>query len=178
MQEIWKDIKGYEGLYQVSNLGRIKSFHKYRTTNRIMKPRLKRGYYQIGLRKDSKRKWYSIHRLVAQAFILNSNNYPIINHKDGNKLNNNVDNLEWCTYSYNSKEAIRLGLAKPPKAIKGELNPNSKKIIQYDKNMNKIKIWGSIADASRELNICSCNIIECCKKHRLSAGNYIWEYLK
>ena len=111
-QEIWKDIQGYEGLYQISNLGRVKSLERIIITNngitkkiseKILKPYLKgNGYYNIVLRKDSKTKCYFVHRLVAKEFIPNPDNLPQVNHKDENKLNNNVDNLEWCTSKYNN----------------------------------------------------------------------------
>lgn len=107
MEEIWKDIEGYEGLYQISNLGRIKSLgnksnHKNEKIISISSKSFS-GYWVIGLCKNGKRKGYIVHRLVAKAFIPNPNNYPQINHKDENKLNNWVDNLEWCTQSYNAK---------------------------------------------------------------------------
>ena len=99
MEEIWKDVKGYEGLYQVSNLGNVKSIRK----NIIKKPsRLPKGYLQMRLSKNGKNKYISIHRLVAQAFIPNINNYPCVNHKDCNPQNNKVNNLEWCTYKENN----------------------------------------------------------------------------
>jgi len=99
MQEIWKDIEGYEGLYQVSNLGNVKSIKN----NIIKKPsKLPKGYLQICLNKNGKLKYISIHRLVAQAFIPNPNNLPCVNHKDCNPQNNNINNLEWCTYKENN----------------------------------------------------------------------------
>lgn len=95
MNEIWKDIEGYEGLYQVSNFGRIKSFKSFKS--KILKPSLQSAkYLQITLCKNEK-KSVLMHRLVAKAFIVNPNNLPWVNHIDGNKLNNNVDNLEWNT---------------------------------------------------------------------------------
>ena len=100
--EIWKDVKGFEGLYQVSNYGRVYS----KITNKIMKPKIEKdGYYRLGLRKNGVRKFFRIHRLVALAFIPQEEYKPVVNHKDGNKLNNNVENLEWCTVSYNVKHA-------------------------------------------------------------------------
>lgn len=114
--EIWKDIEGYEGLYQVSNLGRIKSFikwngHKYIKEVRIINPykNYSDKYYfrsVIKLYKNGEKKDFKVHRLVAQAFIPNPNDYPIINHIDGNPLNNKVDNLEWCTQKYNVNHAL------------------------------------------------------------------------
>ena len=106
MQEIWKDIEGYEGLYQVSNLGIVKSLprqYKNRKCNeRIKSPSLAgKGYYRVSLCKNGIIKYYYIHQLVAKTFIPNPNNYKLVNHKDENKLNNCVDNLEWCDYKYN-----------------------------------------------------------------------------
>lgn len=99
MNEIFKDVKGYEGLYEVSNYGNVRSLY----TNKILKPATKkRGYQYVNLYKNKKGKMYQVHRLVAESFIPNTNNLPIINHKDENSQNNNVDNLEWCTYKYNS----------------------------------------------------------------------------
>lgn len=104
MQEVWKDIDGYEGKYQVSNLGRVKSLNYNRTgEEKLLKPlENKCGYVRVVLYKDRRAKNYLIHRLVAETFIPNPNNYPIINHKDENKQNNKVKNLEWCTYEYNN----------------------------------------------------------------------------
>lgn len=106
MEEVWKDIEGYEGYYQVSNLGRVKGI---KIINQYKKERLLsqylnnkgRGYYKVWLYKDKKRKMHYVHRLVAKAFLPNPNNYPDINHKDENSRNNQVDNLEWCNESYN-----------------------------------------------------------------------------
>lgn len=101
-KEIWKDIKGYENLYQISNLGRVKSLPKYHKKNEsIMKYTLRSGYRTLVLRKNSKRKSKQIHRLVAEAFIPNPDNKYIVNHKDYNRQNNNVENLEWCTQKEN-----------------------------------------------------------------------------
>ena len=101
--EIWKDIKGYEGKYQISNKGRVKSLGNNKTKKeKIRDGKIdNRGYKRISLCKNGKEKKYSIHRLVAQAFLPNPDNLPVVNHKDENKLNNNVENLEWCTQEYN-----------------------------------------------------------------------------
>lgn len=111
MEEIWKDIKGYEGLYQVSNLGNIRSL-KFKNNIiekeriRVLRQQLRNGYLTINLTKNGKRKNYQIHRLVAQEFISNPNQYSIVNHKDYKKTNNRVDNLEWCTQKYNVNYSI------------------------------------------------------------------------
>ena len=139
--EIWKDVVGYEGLYQVSNLGRVKSvariiykdfsnhptiksqFAKYNRGEVIMQPFIKKtGYYTVSLTKDHKKKTWMIHQLVAKAFIPNPENKEMINHIDCNTLNNRVENLEWCTNSENQIHAMKNGL----KVDFGANHPNSK----------------------------------------------------
>lgn len=118
MKEIWKDVKNYEGLYQVSNLGNVKVLDrivnsaiknntKVKRKGRMLKQYIKQGYPQVTLTLNNKRKYCNVHRLVAEAFIPNPNNLPQINHIDENKLNNNVDNLEWCTAKYNCNYGTR-----------------------------------------------------------------------
>lgn len=162
IQEIWKDIPGYEGLYQISNLGNIKSFCR---KNTIIRKATNDGYgyLQLCLTKNKKIKEHKVHRLVAEAFIPNPENLPQINHKDENKHNNCVDNLEWCSAEYNINYGTRN-------------EKISKKIKQYDKKGNFIKLWNSIIDIERIMNIPHSNIISCCKNKRKTAGNYIWEY--
>lgn len=106
MEEMWKDIKGYEGLYQVSNLGRVKNILK----NKIKYTRLNKGYVIIDLYKDGIRKTYQVHRLVAIAFIKNPNNYKEVNHISGIKTCNCIQNLEWCNRSMNMIHAHKMGL--------------------------------------------------------------------
>lgn len=107
MEEIWKDIEGYEGLYQISNLGRVKSFGNGSKSRWYGKERIlsatndSKGYKQIKLTNKKERKTFKVHRLVAQAFIPNPYNLPQINHKDEVKSNNRADNLEWCDNQYN-----------------------------------------------------------------------------
>ena len=109
MKEVWKDIKGYEGLYQISNYGNVRSldkiivdkYKKYLMKGKQLKLNIRNTYYVINLVKNKKRKSFQVHRLVAEAFLSNPNNYKIVNHKDENPLNNNVDNLEWCTQKHN-----------------------------------------------------------------------------
>ena len=167
MQEIWKDVVGYEGLYQVSNLGNVKSFCKSKI--HIKKCTLNdKGYLVITLSKNKKHKTFRVHKLVAETFLLNQNNYLEINHKDGNKLNNCVDNLEWCNRSYNVTHAWKNKLNKGA----------SKKVLQYDLRNNLIAEFISSSEASRILHINGGNIRACCNhsyRHK-TAGGYIWRY--
>lgn len=107
--EEWKDIEGYEGIYQISNLGNVKSL-KYHKEKRIKSNKNRNGYLKIGLILNGKRKHISIHRLVAKAFIPNPNSLPEVNHIDGNKENNKVENLEWNNRKQNSLHAYKTGL--------------------------------------------------------------------
>ena len=130
MKEIWKDVKGFEGFYQVSNFGRVRSLDRFRQNGerglckvkgRMLKPYKftpKRAsgdfYWQVKFSVNGRRKKYNVHRLVAETFIPNTNRYPCVNHIDGNKQNNHVDNLEWCTYSHNNQHAYDNGLRHAP----------------------------------------------------------------
>lgn len=171
-KEIWKDIPEYEGLYQASNWGRIKSLPR-KTKNRFQTGMIKKqtlrtgGYFYINLcDKNHNNKLYTVHRIVALTFIPNPNNYPCINHKDGNKQNNYVENLEWCTYSHNEKHAYRNNLKKP----------NSIKINQYNLKGEYIKTWNSIKEANTFYK--TSHIGECCNNNskRNIAKGFLWEY--
>lgn len=191
-KEIWKDIKGYEGKYQISNLGRIKSLSRFinnckensligfYSKERIIKQSIsKTGYYVCTLFKNGKGRTFKVHRLVAEAFIDNPNELPIINHRDGNKLNNSLDNLEWCDYSHNNKEAYKQGLKENNLKWLIECNKKKRKRInQYDREGNFIKQWESIHEAEKKLKIYHINIIKVCKGERFTAGGYIWKYAK
>lgn len=179
MIEIWKDIKDYEGKYQISNLGNIKSLPRqmgfYSNSNiKIINGYIKKeGYFQVDLYKDNHRKKFYTHRLVAKAFIYNPNNYPQINHKDENKSNNTVDNLEWCTAKYNINYGSRTENAKKNKINHSKL---SKKILQYDINNNFIKEFPSSMEIQRELGLFSTSIIRNCKRKTKTVGGFIWKY--
>lgn len=166
-EEIWKDIVGYEGLYQVSNFGRIKSFHKNKEYIKALTLN-DHGYSIVNLNKNKKQKTFKVHRLVSKAFIPNPNNYLIINHIDGNKINNNVDNLEWCTQSYNASHGWKNHLNKG----------SSKKVLQYDLQGNLVGEFISSSDASRVLHINGGDIRSCCLSlyNHKTAGGYIWKY--
>jgi len=149
MEETWKDIEGYEGLYQVSNIGRIKS----------------------------KRKTFLSHRLVACSFIENVYNKRTVNHKDGNKQNNCIDNLEWNTYSENHTHSYKTLCRKSWMIGRtGKLNHNSKSVLMYGKDGVFIKRFYSIMDAERETGIKNSSIVENLKNRNHTAGGYIWKY--
>ena len=165
-QEIWKDIEGYEGYYQVSNLSRIKRLRGFCKSNKdggirevkeyITKGYLKAGYWVVSLTVLPKRKKYPLHRLVAKAFIPNPNNYPFINHIDGNRSNCSIKNLEWCTHQMNVQHGYDTGLNKGKKGKKYPVKPDyarNIKVDYYDRLGNFIKTYNSMGEASRELGI-------------------------
>lgn len=178
MREIWKDIKNFEGYYQVSNLGNIMSTGAKRKTNgtgnydrgkRLLKqyPNNK-GYMTVHLYKYGKDHQKLVHRLVAEAFIENPFQFEKVNHKDENPSNNRVDNLEWCTQKYN----MNYGNVKN-KISKG----NSKPIIQFSINGETIKKYSSILQAEKETGISNGSIGDCLHGRRKTAGGYIWQYV-
>ena len=179
--EEWRDIEDYKGKYQVSNIGRVKSLERtiwtgkgyYKTLpERILKLRKRKdGYLQIKLYKDGAEKVYLVHRLVSEAFIPNPNNLPEINHKDENKQNNCVDNLEWCSRSYNNRYN---GRAK--KAGKKLAEKLSKPVYSISKESGLITYWKSATVASRQIGISQSNICNCLKGKRKSTGGFYWIY--
>lgn len=161
MKEEWKDILGYEGKYEVSNLGNVRNAK----TNSILCKSIDR-YCGVKLSKNNIKKFKSIHRLVAESFIPNPNNLPQVNHIDGNKLNNCVNNLEWCTRSENMKHAYKFGLEKPTK-----ISP----VLQFTIDGSFIKKYQSIKEAQKYNKNCS-KIGACCQGMRKTAGGYVWKY--
>ena len=171
MGEIWKDIEGYEGLYQVSNLGRVKSL-KYNKERILKIANGTDGYKIVGLTYNSKRKTFKVHRLVAQAFIPNPNEYPQVNHKDEDKGNNKVDNLEWCDNKYNCNYGNH---------IKNCTGHNKRKVICTTTNEK----FNSIVEASEKYNIDAADIVHCCQHKRLTSGKIpntnirlSWKYIE
>lgn len=174
--EIWKDIKGYDGLYQISNLGRVKSLERYRKGNggslTIVKETIlkqsknNKGYYRVELCKQGIRKPFSVHRLVADAFIENSHDKPEVNHIDEDKSNNNADNLEWCT----SKENINHGTHNQKSAT-----TRGKDVQAYDSDGNLINEYPSMCEAQRQTGIPQQNISRCIYGKCKRAGGYVWK---
>lgn len=177
-KEIWRDIQNYEGLYQVSNLGRVKSLNRvsYRQDGtplnikgKIMRLS-KNTYLYARLQKDGENKHLAVHRLVAEAFIPNPNQHPCVNHKDYNPLNNSIDNLEWCTYSYNNnygEHSKRLSDSMVEKY--------GKKIDVYDKYGNLIKSYDSIRDAVND-GYTRDSISKCCRGELNSHCGLVFRY--
>jgi len=154
--EEWRAVIGYEGLYEVSNLGRVKNLRKKRInyvwhTETLMKPKNNKDiYHRVELSKNSKRKIIGVHQLVAAAFIINSENKPNINHKNGVRNDNRVENLEWCTQKENIKHAWDTGLSK---SKKGAYHQSSKAIMVIDKLKNSVISFGSLKLGAKYLGI-------------------------
>ena len=182
MREIWKDVVGYEGLYQVSNMGNVRSL-KWKncgyTRNLWLKPHNK-GYFQVELVKNKKKKTFVVHRLVSVAFIPNPDNLPCVNHKDENKQNNCVDNLEWCDYGYNNRYSMNLhperyaGIHRKstPKYGKRKCYP----IIQISLNGEIVREWENSRAIFLETGMSDWSISECCRGNRKTAYGYKWQY--
>ena len=175
-EEHWKPIIGFEGLYEISNLGRVKSLSRYvkskanskmKIPERILKTgKNKCGYALVVLMKNNKRHNKLVHRLVAEAFINNPENYAVVNHIDGNKQNNNVSNLEWCSTSYNVKHAYLTGLNKKIKAV-----------IQLDLTGKIIRKYNSVRE-TEQYGYQSSGVSEACNglKTNHTYRGFIWRF--
>ena len=159
METIWRDVPDYEGCYEVSNSGVIRN----KKTGKELNPSIKRnGYLAVDLGYKGS-KTISVHRIVARAFIENVNGYPCVNHKNENKLDNRVENLEWCTQKYN----VNFGY--------GYTARNSP-VLQFDINGNFIRLWSSMKEAAENLGIKYQGISRVCRGERKTSGGYRWEY--
>lgn len=183
--EIWKDVVGYEGIYKVSSLGRIKRVGKYRNqtaeweSERVLKPAQKpNGYKFCQLSKNNETKAKHIHRLVAEAFIPNPDNKPTVNHKNGNKEDNRVENLEWATYTENNLHSMYIihGYKKGDR----KNGSGSKRVIQIDMNGEVIAEFPSYREAQRQTGIKGIDVV--CRgekqkgRRQYTAGGYLWKY--
>lgn len=173
--EQWNDIAGYKGLYQISSVGRVKRLEgRGCKRERLLKAQQTRnGYLQVGLYNDGKLKRVYVHRLVADTFIQNPDNLPQVNHKDENPLNNRVENLEWCTQSYN----INYGTHNE-RAAKANTNHHklSKPVLQFLKSGVLIAKYPSVSEAARQTGVCLMSICGVCAGKRKTAGGYVWRY--
>lgn len=186
--EIWRDIIGYEGFYQVSNLGNVKSLPRKITQfnngtktltfykGKILKPQKRGNYLIVHLTKKGKQKWLFIHRLVAQAFIEQKEGCNIVNHLDNNPSNNKAENLEWTTYKGNMQYASKQGRIHCNSNNLKKAQESRKRAV-IGKKDNKEYYFSSIAEARRKLNL-SNHISECCNKvyGYTKCGGYEWRY--
>ena len=185
MEEIWKPIKGYEGLYEVSNLGRVKRLpyttigytkgHKESYLRSfqggILKCSIARnGYYRVTLTKNGINRYYHVHRLVAEVFIENPGNLPFINHKDESRTNNRVDNLEWCTCQYNNT----YGDARKRFATAYSEN-HSYPVKMYSIYGEYIQTFPSAKEASKAMGVTRNTILRAISKTRQTAAGYVWD---
>lgn len=177
MEEIWKPVPGWEGLYLVSSLGRVRSLPRmirrregnnnnayHLDPGRILKPRPSSGYYTVNLCGYGKQISHQIHRLVAMAFIPNPQNYPIINHKNEIKDDNRVENLEWCSYHYNNNYGSLI-------------NRNKRKKVICILSSGERKIFNGVNEAGRIMGVSASSISKCCLGKKKQTGGYIWRYL-
>lgn len=177
MKEIWKVINDFNN-YEVSNMGRVRRI-KYTDPASAKKykiPRIcsyiidKDGYLRVQLSQNGQRKSRFVHRLVAQAFISNNDSKPTVNHIDGNKKNNCINNLEWASIKEQNNHALKNGLRN----MKND--GCSKQVAQYDMNMNLIKIYPSANEAKRQTGFSQGHISEVCRREKPQYKNYIWKY--
>ena len=182
--EEWRDVPGWEGIYQISNTGRLKSFKEY-PAGKILKLTNRHGdYFRVVLQKVGRKSLStSVHRLVAALFVPNPNGFPVVNHIDGNKQNNNAANLEWCTASHNVRHAVSMH----PEMVSGMVEYNTvqrpKRIVQLSKDGQVVALFSSAAMAQRKTGICRRNILQVANRTpyrkgriRKTAGGYIWRF--
>ena len=171
IEEQWLNISGYEGLYQISNFGRVKSF--YFKNHRILKPHKVKGYSNVELYKNKKKKQFYIHRLVMENFCpIENMNVLDVNHKDEDKSNNHISNLEWMTHKDNLNYGSRAEKARMK--MQGKNSSRSKKVRCIEKNV----IYEALREAERQLGIPATNISKACKGKIKTAGGYHWEYVE
>lgn len=181
MQEIWKDVKGYEGIYKVSNYGRVLSVERKNARGQTVKQRIKatkpnnRGYIQICLTKGGQSEYKLLHRIVAEAFILNPQGLPQVNHKDENKNNNRADNLEWCTNLYNRHYGTGLERAMRNHNYDEIAFKNRKYVAQKDDTGHVIAVWHGLIAAAEAVGGNKDAIRNSIRRGQRSSG-YYWCY--
>ena len=169
--ETWKDVKDFENIYQISNKGNIRALNYNNKKGCVQNLKVdvskQNGYCYIRLCNGNTNKHFRVHRLVAEAFIPNPDNLPQVNHKDENKQNNCVDNLEWCSQQYNMNYGTR---------IKRGSQNRKKGLLQLDLHNNILQKWTSGLDAQEALGIQRSHISQCCNNKRKTAGGYKWRW--
>lgn len=189
MEEIWKAIEGFEGLYEVSNIGNVRTLNYKRTKNvSNLKQKTQDNRKRVILCKNGVPKTYLVHRLVANAFIPNPEKKPCIDHIDGNPSNNNVENLRWCTQQENC--SFPLAIKHKCEAMKGNNlgkhhseetkkkigYAKSKQVYQYTLDNVLVNIWCSAKEASVKLKLSQSAITNCCRGESSTSNGYIWKY--
>ena len=180
MGENWKPVVGYEGLYECSNMGNVRSLN-YRHTNTIktLSPSInKDGYIRVHLWKNCKGKVLAVHRLVAEAFVPNPNNKPQIDHINTDKTDNRVENLRWVTKKENINNPLTIKHLSENKIGNENAKSIYRAVLQYTKDGKLIKEWTSMNSAARELKINKSGIYSCCNgiNRVKSYGGYVWRY--
>ena len=185
MEEIWKDIEGYEGLYQASNLGRVKRLAKttkFGNSYKTFQENITDGYVDdvgykyVILSKNGIKTRYRIHKLVAYLFIPNPDNKPEIDHINTIRTDNRVNNLRWVTRKENLNNPLTIVKMKHLPKHKGKEHPRARKILQYDINGGFIKEYDSIVDAANTVNGSKSSICGCCRGKNKTASGYVWKY--
>lgn len=186
----WRDIPGYEGQYMISNTGAVKGLKRlveYSSPlgnksvtilkERILRPYFSSGYLKVDLYKNSERRKVFVHLLVAGQFVLNPNNKPQVNHKDGNRANPVAENLEWTTQAENVDHAKRvLGRTFNSHPPRGKDSPYAIPVIQLDLGGNVIREWGALAEIKREKGFKGSHISDCCKGKLNSIYGFRWQF--
>lgn len=180
----WRAIPGYEGLYEVNNFGSVRSLFRYK--KQLTPSKGAHGYLTVELYKGKQRKRVLVHRLVAMAFIQNPKNYPQVNHKDENRCNNTVENLEWCSAIYNMNYGIggetrhsKIDYSKPCYAENARKNGaiRSKPVLQFSIDGTLLNKYCSAKEAHRETGLNHSHILECCNGKRYkTVGGFVWKF--
>lgn len=187
MEEVWKSVVGYEGIYEVSSFGNFRKIKDDGSKKALKTTKNGCGYYTIGLWKEHKVKQYRISRLIAEAFIPNPKNKPYVDHIDTDKANNRVENLRWVSPSENSNNPLsRKHLLQSWESAErkykqsiiniGGNHPRAKAVCQLDDNNNVLKTFQTSVEAANFVGCKHGNITKCCKGERLRAGGYKWKY--
>ena len=181
MSEVWKPVKGYEGIYEVSDLGRVRSLPRMLTDSKgrrhpvpmkILRAHNRKGYVGYRLCNGSAIVEFSAHRLVAMAFIPNPDNLPIVNHRDENPKNNQVSNLEWCDISYNTRYGTGVERAQANHVY------HRKAVEQLTKDGQQVATSKGVKEASRATGADASVIVRVCKGRHETAGGYRWRYIE